>query len=61
MMNSGEKLDKFIDLERGFKRESMESKNTEFGSRFTEKSKSEKDINFKMRKFWKTEIKIKIN
>ena len=45
-MKCGEKLGKFIDLERKLEGESMEIKILEFGSRFVEKSTSEVDRNF---------------
>ena len=43
------KLGKLIDLERRFEVESKKIKITEFGSRFTEKSTSEVDRNFRTR------------
>ena len=49
MMKFGEKLGKLIDLQRKLESESMESKIVEFGSRFTEKSTSKVDRNFRMR------------
>ena len=42
MMNHGEKLGKLIFLKRGLENESTESKITKFGSRFAEKSSSDK-------------------
>ena len=57
-MKCGEKLGKFIDMERGLKGKSTESKIAELGSRFAEKSMSEVDRNFQKRKLGKTEIEI---
>ena len=57
-MKSAEKLEKFIDLERRLDGESTESKITEFGSRFAEKSTSEVDSNFQSMELRKTEIEI---
>ena len=45
-MNHGEKLEILIFLERRFDDESTESKTTEFGSRFMDKSSNEQERNF---------------
>ena len=46
MMKCGDKLGKSIELERRLDGESVESKITEFGSKFVKKSTSEIDRNF---------------
>ena len=50
-----------IDLEREHKGKFMESKITQFGSRFTEKSKSELDRHFQTQRERNTKLKNKIN
>ena len=59
-MNLGEKLGKLTDLESELKDESMESKITRFGSRFTEKSMSELERNFRTRRERNLKLKTKL-
>ena len=61
MMNHCEKLGKLIFLERRLEVESTESKITEFGSRFEEKSLSEWERNFQSLKSRNTKIEIEID
>ena len=61
MMTCGEKSRKLIYLERRLKGESTESKITEFGSRFVEKSSSEVDINSRTKVNKKRKSKIEID